>query len=63
MILKEPSTWGGIGVLLQALRFFVPPVYQPIIDAISGVAGAAAVAMREQKVGAQPAPGQSGSAG
>ncbi len=51
-VAKEPSTWGGIGVLLQAIRFFVPPAYQPIIDALSGAAGAAAVALRETGKGA-----------
>lgn len=53
MILKEPSTWGGIGVVLQALRFFVPIQYQPVVDALSGAAGAAAVALRERAHAAQ----------
>lgn len=50
-LFKEPSTWGGLGLLLTALRVFVPLPYQPVIDALTGAAGAAAVAMREKSGG------------
>lgn len=51
-VMKEPSTWGGLGLLLTALRVFVPMQYQPVIDALTGAAGAAAVALREKNGGA-----------
>lgn len=40
---KEPSTWAGLGVLLQVLKAFVPQ-YAVLIDAAS--AGAAAIAVK-----------------
>lgn len=50
-VIKEPSTWGGLGLLLTALRVFVPLQYQPVMDALTGAAGTAAVALRERNGG------------
>lgn len=42
----EPSTWAGIGAVLQGVKFFVP-AYAGLIDGLSMAAGGLAVALRE----------------
>lgn len=46
--LFEPSTWAGVGVILQTLKLVIPPVYHPVIDGLSGAAGAAAAVISEK---------------
>ncbi len=41
--MKEPSTWAGLGVLLQVAKPFVMPQYAPVIDAVTMAAGGVAV--------------------
>lgn len=45
---SEPSTWAGFAAMAQALALFLPPQYQWIAHAITGAAGSAAIAIREQ---------------
>lgn len=47
---KEPSTWAGLGVLLGMFGVHIAPeLWQPAIQGITGIAGAAAVLMGESK--------------
>lgn len=47
-IVLEPSTWAGVGLLLQAVRFIVPPQWQLLVDAATGMAGTMSVGLREK---------------
>jgi hypothetical protein len=47
--LIEPSTWAGVGVLLQVVKPMLPVVYQPLADALTAAAGTAAAALTEKK--------------
>ena len=54
---KEPSTHAGIAALAQALAFFVPPLWQPVVEPLANAAtaifGVLAVTIREK---AEPLP-------
>ena len=50
-IVLEPSTWAGLGLLLQAVRFIVPPQWQLLIDAATGILGTRTLAARGAKPG------------
>lgn len=44
--LKEPSTWAGLAVILQAAKVFFP-LQALALDAVSTAAGGLAVVLRE----------------
>lgn len=46
-VVREPSTWAGIGLLLGAVRYIVPPQWQLFVDALMGMAGTVSVGLRE----------------
>lgn len=46
-VVSEPSSWAGLAGILQGLKLLAP-AYAPLIDGLSIVVGAVAVAMREQ---------------
>ena len=48
--LKEPSTWAGLAVILQAAKVLVPG-YALAIDAVAVAAGSMAVVLREGRGG------------
>lgn len=46
--LKEPSTWAGAAAIVGTVGAVVPPQYSWVVTLLSGLAGAAAVALREK---------------
>ena len=51
--MKEPSTWAGLAVCLEALKYVLPQ-YAALIVGAQGVLGGVAVVMRETLGGAVP---------
>lgn len=45
--LKEPSTWAGFGIVLQAAKT-IKPEYAPVFDCLSFLAGSLAAAVSEK---------------
>lgn len=46
--IKEPSTWAGISVLAASFGINIAPeLWTPTVQALTGIAGVAAVLMRE----------------
>lgn len=47
--LREPSTWAGFAVLLSVFGINIAPeVLAPIIQGVTGIAGAAAILIGER---------------